>query len=306
MTVQGKESNSKEYRLLRSGVSLVSVALFLLSGLSGARSSLASSHSFIQTKEPVETLVKVGKYHLNFKVIKGGSLTILLEAGGGMDSTEWFKLAPTLAQKTGATVVSYDRAGFGKSDLPETSQDMREEVDWLWQGLKQLGLDKNLILVGHSFGGWMIRLIASEYPEAIKGIVFVDPFTNEFVIALGVEYLDNHPMMGKLPFDMSHPEKLTKQQRALVRMVGKGLAPKIEVMRKTSIPSGIPVRIITCGKKFLPKPEEQQAWRKAHEDMTASIKGAVLIVAEQSAHMVPWDQPEIIIEAVKEVVTLIE
>ena len=255
-----------------------------------------------QEIETVETLVQVGEYRLNFLVIKGGSLTIVLEAGGGMHSTEWSKLAPELARKTGATVVSYDRAGFGKSDLPETPHDMREEVDWLWQGLKKLGLNKNLILVGHSFGGWMVRLCASEHPDGVRGIVFVDPFTNEFVDLLGVEYLDNHPMSGKLPFDASQPDKLTKIQRALVRMVGDGLGSKIEIMHNTSIPPDIPVMVITSGRQFLPKTEEQEAWRLAHEQMTASIKGATLIVAEESDHMVPWRQPELIIETVMKVI----
>jgi pimeloyl-ACP methyl ester carboxylesterase len=292
--------------LVKFKTSLV-ILTFFLSLCAVEMTSLEAAYpSSIQAKEPVESLVKVGKYHLNFKVIKGSSLTILLEAGGGMDSEEWIKLAPVFAQKTGATVVSYDRAGFGKSDLPDIPYDMREEVDWLWQGLKQLGLNKNLVLVGHSYGGWLIRLIASEHPDAIKGMVFVDPFTNEIVEALGVEYLDNHPMVGKHPFDSTRPEKLTPQQRALVRMVGKGLGPKIEVMRKTSIPSGIPVRVITCGKKFLPKPEEQMAWRQAHEDLTASIEGAVLLVAGQSSHMIPWDQPEIIIDALMEIVDLLQ
>lgn len=255
-----------------------------------------------QEIETVETLVQVGEYHLNFKVIKGENLTILLEAGGGMDSSEWSRLAPEIALKTGATVVSYDRAGFGKSDLPETPHDMREEADWLWQGLKKLGLNKDLILVGHSFGGWMIRIFASEHPEATRGMVFVDPFTNEFVNLLGVEYLDNHPMTGKLPFDTSQPDKLTKIQRALVRMVGDGLGPKIEIMRKTSIPPDIPVVVITSGKQFLPKTEEQEAWRLAHEQMTASIEGATLIVAEKSDHMIPGRQPDLIIEAVMKVI----
>jgi CubicO group peptidase (beta-lactamase class C family)/pimeloyl-ACP methyl ester carboxylesterase len=257
-------------------------------------------------REPVERLVKVGDYSLNFKVIKGNNLTVLLEAGGGMDSKEWDKLAPVFAQETGATVVSYDRAGFGKSDLPETPYSMREELGWLWKGLEQLGLNKNLVLMGHSYGGWLIRLIASEYPDAIKGMVFVDPFTNEFVESFGIEYLDNHPMTGKNPFEKTPPEKLNRQQRALIRMIGKGLGPKIALMRKTTIPSGIPVRVITCGKRFLPKPEEHQAWRKAHEDFTASIEGAVLLIAEQSAHMIPWEQPEIIIKALREIIALIE
>jgi len=267
----------------------------------GAAPAQASCPLLNQEIETVETLVQIGKYRLNFQVVEGGNLTVLLEAGGGMDSSVWNKIASELARKTGATIVSYDRAGFGKSDLPEIPHDMREEIDWLWQGLQKLKLDKNLILVGHSFGGWMIRLFASEHPAVVRGMVFVDPFTNEFVNLLGVEYLDNHPMAGKLPFDTSQPDKLTKFQRALVRMVGDGLGPKMEVMQKTSIPSGIPLVVITSGWPFLPKTEEQKAWRLSHEQFTESIKGATLIVAEKSDHMIPGRQPDLIIKAVMDV-----
>jgi|GEM_PF-6109116 len=48
-------------------------------------------------------------------------------------------------------------------------------------------------------------------------------------------------MMGKLPFDDSRPETLTKFQRAVVRMVG---APKRDL---AAVPEGIPVRAITSG-----------------------------------------------------------
>jgi len=278
------------------------VALFLSFWTLGAFPAHALCPMSNQKIEAIETLVQVGKYRLNFQVIEGGDLTIILEAGGGMDSSEWNKLAPELAHKTGATIVSYDRAGFGKSDLPETPHDMREEVEWLWQGLQKLSLNKDLILVGHSFGGWMIRLFASEHLEAVRGMVFIDPFTNEFVDLLGVEYLDNHPMAGKLPFDSSQPDKLTKIQRAMVRMVGDGLGPKMEIMRKTAIPSDFPVVVITSGRQFLPKIEEQDAWRLSHEQLTALIKGATLIVAEESDHMIPFRQPALIIEAVMKVI----
>ena len=285
---------------------VVVLVLCLLVWLPGAAAAQETSPPSSQTFRPVETLIQVGEWRLNFSVIEGGGLTILCESGGGMDSREWSRLAPVFAQKTGAAVVAYDRAGFGKSDLPDTPSDMRREVEWLWRGLEHLGRDKNLILVGHSFGGWLIRLIASEHPEAVRGMVFVDPFTTEFVDALGIEYLDDHPVAGKLPFDTSHPEKLSRMQRALVRMVGDGLKSKVEVMRNTEVPPGIPVRIITCGRPFLPKPEEQAAWRAAHEQLAASIEGAELLIAEKSAHMIPMAQPEIIIEAVTEVASLIK
>jgi len=260
-----------------------------------------------QSAQAVEKLVDIGGYNLNFRIIPGRGSAILLESGGGMDSTEWNALAPRLAQETGATVIAYDRAGFGKSDLPETKYDLRKDTAALWRGLRTLGLDRNLILVGHSYGGFLIRFEAAEHPDAVRGIVFVDPFSVEFVDTFGVDYCNNHPMMGKLPFDTSRPETLSKPQRALVRMVGapeSNLAKKIAVMRQAVFPEGIPVRVITSGTAFLPKPEEQKAWRQSHERLTASIKGAVLVVAEKSGHMIPFSEPDLLVSVVAEVVRL--
>lgn len=288
--------------MMRKTTMIAGVIFTLCAGISHAQGPPEGLSVSEQEIETVESLIDVGEYRLNFKVIKGQEFTILLESGGGMDSKEWTRIAPELARKTKAAIVSYDRAGFGKSDLPETPGDMREEVEWLWRGLKKLKLDTNLILVGHSFGGWMIRLFASEHPKVVRGIVFVDPFTNEFVDRLGVDYLDNHPMAGKLPFDASEPERLSKYQRALVRMVGGGLRPKMEIMRTTSVPAGIPVQIITSGKRFFPKTEEQEAWRQSHEQLAASIKDAKLIVAENSGHMIPQSQPDLILETVMDVI----
>ena len=178
---------------------------------------------------------------------------------------------------------------------------MIEEVDWLMEGLQQLGLDKYLILMGHSYGGWLIRLTASRYPQAVRGMVFIDPFSTEFVDLLGVEYIDHHPM-----FTLPDPnqEKLTKNQRGGIRMLKEGVGPKAEIMRQTTIPENIPVRIFTSGKPWWFTPEEDRAWRKAHEQMAASIPVAELIVAEESDHLIPEKQPEVIIAALKEVIRL--
>lgn len=252
----------------------------------------------------VDTLVAVEGIHLNFRIIEGGSPVIVLEAGGAMDLTEWDDIALKLARKTGATVISYDRAGFGKSDLPDIPCDMKTEAGWLWEALEQLGFESDIILAGHSYGGWMIRIEASENPEAVIGMVFIDPFSAELVEMLGVEYLDNHPMAGKIPFDTSQPDKLSKYQRALVRMVGDGLGPKLKTMKKTVVPKDIPVFIIKSALPFFPKEEEQKAWNRALDEMAASIDGAVVIVAEESNHMIPFMQPDLIVDTVMEAVRL--
>ncbi len=260
-----------------------------------------------QPAQAVEKMIDVGGYNLCYRIIPGQGPTILLESGGGLDSTMWAALAPRIAQETGATVVAYDRAGFGKSDLPETKYDLREDTAAFWRGLRILGLDRNLILVGHSYGGFLIRFEAAEHPDSVRGLVFVDPFTVEFVEMMGIDYCNNHPMMGRLPFDASRPETLTKWQRALVRMVGapdRNLAESIAAMRKAIIPEGIPARVITSGTAWLPNPEERKAWRESHERLAASIKGAVLVLAEKSGHMIPFSQPDLVISVVAEVVRL--
>lgn len=256
-----------------------------------------------QAPAAVEKLIDVGGYKLYFRIIPGKGPVILLESGGGMDSTEWEALAPLLWQETGATVVAYDRAGFGKSDLPETKYDLHEDTDALWRGLKQLKLDHDLILVGHSYGGFLIRYEAGEHPGSVKGVVFVDPFTIELVDTWGAEETDKKAG-GKLPFDVSRPEKLTKYQRAEVRMVGapgSNLAEKCDAARKVTLPKGLPVRVITSGQIWLP-PEDQKVWRESHERLTASIEGAKLVVAEQSNHMIPEHQPDLVVSVVAEVV----
>jgi pimeloyl-ACP methyl ester carboxylesterase len=258
--------------------------------------------------QAVDRTVNVGPCKLHFKIIKGGPLTILLESGGGMDSSEWASLAPQLAQATGATVVAYDRAGFGQSGLPDAPCEIKTESRWLWQGLDKLGLAKNVVLVGHSYGGMMIRAEAAERLAAVRGMVFVDPFTVEFVDQLGIDYCNNHPMMGKLPFDISQPEKLSKTQRAMVRMVGapgSNLADKVAAVRHALIPAGIPLRLLTSGSDWLPKPEETKAWRQAHERLAASLSGMKMLVAD-SDHMIPFRQPKLIVRTVAEVCELVE
>lgn len=249
-----------------------------------------------------EHLIDVGGCRLFYTLYRGSKETIVLEAGGGADSSCWGSFPVDLVKETGATVVSYDRAGFGKSDLPEHPYDMVEETCWFMNGMHQLGLGEDLILVGHSYGGWLIRLTVSLYPSAVRGLVFVDPFSTEFVDLLGVDYLDHHPSCRKdLPFAHLDPEELTKNQRGGIRMAKEGLGPKVRIMRDLKIPANIPTRIITAGEPWWLSPEEDQAWRKAHEQIAAKIPSAELMIAEGCDHSIPEKQPEIIIMAIREV-----
>ena len=110
------------------------VILLLLSFLKG----------YAQT---LDTLVNVGGYKLHFHIIKGHGTPILFDAGGGDDASAWNDILPQISEATGATLVAYDRAGFGKSTFDTTRHGLLNGVIGLETGLNKLGYDKEIILV---------------------------------------------------------------------------------------------------------------------------------------------------------------
>src|SRR5687767_11176736 len=78
--------------------------------------------------EPRDEFLDLGQGRVHFRVIRGASPAILLECGGGGDWSQWKSLQPEIARVTGLAVVSYDRPGFGESDLPSTAYDALQEM----------------------------------------------------------------------------------------------------------------------------------------------------------------------------------
>ncbi|MBL8265277.1 MAG: alpha/beta hydrolase [Steroidobacter sp.] len=219
---------------------------------------------------------------------------MVLESGFGYGADEWDQLAPRLRTATGATVISYDRAGLGMSDLPDEPYDVHEEVVGLHAGLLALGRSRDLILVGHSYGGYLIQLYANFHPGDVRGLVYVDPTTIAGIDALNATKIAESLIQQN---DIASP---TKQQRSNLR-VAKGYASAHETMRRYPVICGVPVVVITAGKTPQGLTSEAlDAWRRGHAELVAQSGGTHLI-AEQSGHMVPFDQPDMVIGAVNSV-----
>lgn len=96
---------------------------------------------------------------------------MLFDSGLGGDSFDWNTVAPAVAQFTQA--CRYDRAGMGYSDpgpMPRTSGQIAEEMAAL---IRNGGLRAPVVLAGLSFGGYNTRIVASEHPDLVAGLVLV-------------------------------------------------------------------------------------------------------------------------------------
>ena len=116
--------------------------------------------------------VDIGGFSLNLNCTGKGKPAVILESGLGIPAVGWSLVQPRIAQF--ARVCSYDRAGYGWSDpgpFPRTSREIARELHTL---LANAHVAAPYILVGHSFGGFNVRLFNQMYSREVAGVVFVD------------------------------------------------------------------------------------------------------------------------------------
>ena len=104
-------------------------------------------------------------------VLKGGEGPPLLYFHGAGGCGKWFAHHDLLAQRF--TVYAPDHPGWGGSDVVEwmdTVQDYTLHYDSL---IRLLGIEKP-VLVGHSLGGWLAADFAATYPDRLRALVLVD------------------------------------------------------------------------------------------------------------------------------------
>lgn len=119
-------------------------------------------------------LVEVGPgRRLNLFCMGSGKRTVLFDAGGSDWSVVWALVQPKVAAHARACV--YDRAGLGYSDPAPGPRSPVAIVEDLHALIRAAGLNTPLILVGHSLGGFNVKLYAALYPQEVAGLVLVDP-----------------------------------------------------------------------------------------------------------------------------------
>jgi pimeloyl-ACP methyl ester carboxylesterase len=124
---------------------------------------------------PPGQLVDVGGWSLHLYCTgeaKSSQPTVILEPGTGDFSVEWSLVQPKRAASV--RVCSYDRAGDGWSELGPHPRTMHQIAYELHVLLGKAGVRPPYMLVGHSYGGWLVRLYASKYRSDVAGMVLVE------------------------------------------------------------------------------------------------------------------------------------
>lgn len=114
----------------------------------------------------------VGGYKMHIDCVGDGSPTVILESGLGDSYISWHKVQPQIAKFT--RVCSYDRAGLGYSDSSPQARTSKIIATELHALLKAAGVPPPYVLVGHSAGGYHVRVFTNLYRNEVAGMVLVD------------------------------------------------------------------------------------------------------------------------------------
>lgn len=131
--------------------------------------------SFMANAQTIDTTVIVGnQLKLHFTIIKGKRPPILFESGAGNNGNIWNIITPQIADITGATVITYNRLGFGENSQ-SSPIGFGNEMLALEEGLQKLGYaHSDIMLVAHSMGGMYQSYYASRHAAEVKAAVFIE------------------------------------------------------------------------------------------------------------------------------------
>lgn len=117
-------------------------------------------------------LVDIGGRRLYVRCAGFGRPTVVLEAGLGGSSDVWRDVQPQLGRLT--RTCAYDRAGLGNSVSMPGVHDAADELNDLQRLLAGARIAPPYVLVGHSYGGLLVRLFAHAHRDQTAGVVIVD------------------------------------------------------------------------------------------------------------------------------------
>ena len=315
-------------RALRGLARVTAVTLALLVGLAaaGAVYEAIAAGGDARAYPPPGRLVNVGGYNLHIQCVGAGSPTVVFESGLGGMSLDWSLVQGAIGQTT--RVCAYDRAGMGWSEpgpQPRTPGRIAGDLHTL---LTNAGIPGPYVLVGHSVGGKNVRMSALKYPEDVAGMVLVDATgesansppasasTQSLPQVTGSEWslygiLRRVGLVRLIGASQWGPQTLSEQTRTELALFATGqrgldataaeyigMAADNPQLQAASSLGHWPLIVLAADESVRMDPQ----WTVVQRHQAGmSTKGRLIVVAG-SGHYIQLDQPEVVIDAVQQVV----
>ena len=244
-----------------------------------------------------------------------GSPTVVLVSGLGDSAEIWSTAAdrtnpnPTVYGDVAkfSRVCAYDRPGTSGSRSTAVAQptSAQTSADDLEKVLTASGETAPFVLVGHSYGGPIIRLFASDHPIQVGGLVLVDALSEDLQAGLTGEeqavFEDLNappPQPGAEFFDLNTVVTELRQS---------SLVPDVPVTVLTADIPQLTPELLASGQ--LPPGVDQAfadalwaAQMAAQNDLPAKFQHAVHITNTRSDHYIQLGNPRLVIDSILETV----
>lgn len=285
---------------------------------------------------PTGQLVKIGNQQLHyFRQGQKGPTIVFESAFDPAGHLQWYHIQQKLPETFSS--FSYDRAGIlwsERGDNPKSGEKIAEELHQL---LEKANIPKPYILVGHSFGGMLLRFFVNQYPKEVGGIILVDSqFPNdEKYLSPELYKMVNQGLPGgflkiantfglaRIMFRNMFPntEEYRYQNSIMPALIHKSAyavleeQDEMEAIKKqaSNINSfgSIPLTIISATDEkrfdsFIQEPklrlEMAKAWDNMQKDLLCLSSDSQQILVPNSSHYINQDQPKVIEKAIQEMV----
>jgi len=260
---------------------------------------------------PTGRFADLGGYRLHYDC-RGpvtAPLTVVFESGIGGSTLGWDGVRRRLGDDIRA--CTYDRAGYGWSDPGPGPRDVTELAAELGALVETVGIDTPLVLVGHSYGGFIIREFAHRWPERVAGFVFVDASLTDTLVSIGHtdDEAPRHPInsgairVGSVDDPGASGGFLNSRRKAIFAQMSEfqNFEKSARCVADHGNPPARPA-VVLARSEFEASERFEARWLAAQRAFAGTLPGAEFLAVDGAGHNIHEERPDLVADAVARVV----